>query len=453
MKRLLCLLLTGLMLFSAAACTENGQTAGTPAPADPVAENPAAEITPEPASPDPVSDPAVPITDPVSPVYSTDGAVPDVHGYADFADLLSASLLNGTQNRNLSPISVYLALAMLAEGAAGDTQAELLALLGCASLEELRGVCGAMLKTLSIDEEDSTLDLHDSLWMADEIAGEKVTFRENYLAVLSDGYRSEANTVHFGSLSAAQQIADWINEHTRGKIDVRADAFRFDPSTLAVLINTIYLKDGWSDAFHEENTEAGPFEGLDGTFDVDYMSRTDKNSVIRFGDGWVAYRVGLRNVGTVTFVLPDEGIALERLLGSPEAIGKLLRDGVEKTVNVRFKLPKFSFKDKMELETVLQSLGLRLSFTPAADFSGMSDAPCCVDSVLQESYVGVDENGIEAAAYTMISVKTTSYNPVELETVDFHLTRPFFYAIESYDGTLLFVGTVTNPTPHADASK
>ena len=46
----------------------------------------------------------------------------------------------------------------------------------------------------------------------------------------------------------------------------------------------------------------------------------------------------------------------------------------------------------------------------------------------------------------MITMKATGFfNPVELETVEFHLTRPFFYAIESYDGTLLFVGTVTTP--------
>ncbi len=449
MKRLLCLLLTGLMLFSAAACGAQPKPAGEDGPDAPVAEN--ATDTPEQTTDAPdggavgVSDPVTPEPLPVEPG--------NVHDYADFANLLSAALLTGTQNRNLSPISVYLALAMLAEGAEGDTLTELLALLGCETLEELRGVCGAMLETLSIDEDGSTLDLHDSLWMANEIGGVPVTFRESYLNRLGEVYRSEANTVEFGTLSAAQQIADWINKHTRGKIEVSPDSFRFDARTLAVLINTIYLKDGWSDAFKLENTETGSFEGLSGAFDVDYMTRFDKNAVIRFGDGWTAYRVYLRNVGYMTFVLPDEGIALEKLLGTPDAIDKLLHAGVEKTVNVSLKLPKFEFKDKMELEKVLEALGLQKTFTPAADFSGMCDAPCCVDSVLQESYIGVDENGVEAAAYTMISVKTTAFNPVELETVNFHLTRPFFYAIESYDGTVLFIGTVTEPTAHANVQK
>ena len=58
----------------------------------------------------------------------------------------------------------------------------------------------------------------------------------------------------------------------------------------------------------------------------------------------------------------------------------------------------------------------------------------------------MDEDGVEAAAYTMVAMRATGYyNPVELETIEFHLTRPFFYAIENYDGTVLFVGTVTTP--------
>ncbi len=488
MKRLLCLLLTALMVLSAAACTARIPQASeqntdkpertpessievTVPPAEP---EPTIEVTEPPVEPDPSTEPASPgepaespipltpienppiqpgqpleppieLTDPIPPVYSPDGVKPEVNSYGDFSNLLSAALLSGTENRNLSPISVYLALAMVAEGAEGDTQTELLNLLGCKDLAELRGVCGTMLAQFSIDEERSTLDIHNSLWMADEIYGNPVTFREDYLKVLAETYRSEANTVKFGSQSAKLQIAKWITEHTRGKIQISPDALDFDPSTLAVLINTIYLKDGWAETFDPMRTETDTFFGYDGETTADYMHRFDKNSVVRQGDGWIAYRVYLARVGWITFVLPDEGVELNKLLGSPEAIDKLLHAGIEKNFDVSLMIPKFKFQDKMELTSILQSLGLELSFTPAADFSGMSDLPACINSVLQESYIGVDENGVEAAAYTMISVKTTSYNPVELERLDFHLTRPFFYAIESRDGTVLFIGTVTNP--------
>ena len=483
MKRILCLFLTALMLLSAAACTANNPQPAEgsavkndtaepePAPAPEPEPEPAPndgdktepEPVPEPApnagdktEPEPVPDPGektpenpggpIDLTDPVQPVYDTEGKKPEVNGYGDFSNLLSAALLSGKQNRNLSPISVYLALAMLTEGAAGETQAELLALLGCKSLEELRGVCGAMLATFSIAEEHSTLDIHNSLWMADEIGGEPVAFKDAFLKSLSDNYGSEANTVRFGTESAKKQIADWITAHTRGKIKISPDALDFDPSTLAVLINTIYLKDGWSETFDPSRNESDTFYAPDGEMQVDYMVRFDKNGVVRQGDGWTAYRVFLARVGWVTFVLPDEGVELSKLLGTPDAIDKLLHAGYEKNFDVSLKIPKFKFQDKMELTPILQSLGLDHCFNPSADFSGMSDFSACVDSVLQESYIGVDENGVEAAAYTMISVRTTAFNPVELEKLEFHLTRPFFYAIESRDGTVLFIGTVTNPT-------
>ena len=77
----------------------------------------------------------------------------------------------------------------------------------------------------------------------------------------------------------------------------------------------------------------------------------------------------------------------------------------------------------------------------------MGDFDACISKVLQESYIGVDENGVEAAAYTMIALAGMSaMEPKDLPEIDFFLTRPFLYAIEAYDGTVLFIGTVTAPT-------
>ncbi len=467
MKRMLCILLTALMLFPAAGCVQlyPGKETERPAeenptgiPGETTTEDPVLDPRDQPIvfepieNPpiqfdEPIGKPPIELTDPIPPVYDPMGGAPEVGGYADFTNLLSAALLSGTQNRNLSPISVYLALAMVTEGAKGETQAELLKLLGCSSIEDLRGICGGMLERLSIDEEGSTLDIHDSLWMAKEIGGMPVSIREDYLKRLADIYRSEANAVEFGTKAASKQIADWINEQTRGKINVSPDAMNFDPGTLAVLINTIYLKDGWAEKFDEKATESGEFKTPDGTMDVDYMSRRDDGRAVRFGEGWMAYRVYLSRIGWVTFVLPDEDVPLDTLFGSPDAIDKLLHSGAERTYDVSLKIPKFEFLDKMELSDVLKALGIPMSFTSEADFTGISDTSSCIDRVIQESYIGVDENGIEAAAYTMISMKTTGFHePVEREKIDFHLTRPFFYAIETYEGEVLFIGTVTNPS-------
>ena len=453
MKRTLLRIVAGLLLISFAACTtmkpmqqpNTPNATGTLTPIELPSQWPEEPIVTDP--------PVVPISegDDIEPEEPTDLSLPDVSCYADFAHVLCASLIDGKSNRNFSPISVYLALAMLTEGAGSVTRAELLRLLGCESIEQLRGVVAGMLETLSIDEDTSKLDLHNSLWMAKDVNGLPVEFNDAFLTELAETYRSEANTVEFGKQSASQQIADWVRTQTRDKIKLDPSAFQFEPSTIAVLINTIYLKDNWAQSFSETSTEPGAFYGLNEkgqpeTMTVDYMRRFDKNCVVSQGDGWLRYRVYLSRIGYVSFVLPDEGVSLDHLLGSPEALDKLLHQGVDKAFDVSLMIPKFSFQDKAELTALLASLGLLHCFNPGADFTNMCDASCMVDSVLQESFIGVDENGVEAAAYTMITMRNTAFSPVERERLDFHLTRPFLYAIESHDGTLLFVGTVTEPS-------
>jgi len=370
----------------------------------------------------------------------------EIAGYAGFSDVLSAKVLDGTKNRNLSPISVYLALAMAAEGASGETQSDMLKLLGCSSIEELRGVCGAMLETLSLDSEKSVLAFADSVWMADR---DGMTFRDAYLKTLSDVYRSEANAVRFGTKEAAEQIADWIREHTRGKIDVSPEALPFSADTVAVLINAVYLKVAWSDAFYEGATASGAFDGPDGRLTVDYMHRRADNSSIVQGDGFLRYSLPLCQFGRMTFVLPDEGVSLSDLLGSPEKLHALLCGGESIEAHVDVKLPKFAFQDQIDLSDALIALGAGRAFSSEADFSGMFADRCsiAISDVLQGSYIGVDEKGVEAAAYTLVAMDELMEMPRELPEIDFHLTRPFLYVIESRDGTVLFIGTVTSPSP------
>ena len=126
MKRLLCMILTGLMLFCAA-CTAAPGTQRAEAPAEateqpypsdeanfvpdvPVETEAPIELQPienPPIQPgDSIENPPIELTDPIQPVYDLMGNMPEVSGYADFSALLSATLLSGKQNRNLSPISV-----------------------------------------------------------------------------------------------------------------------------------------------------------------------------------------------------------------------------------------------------------------------------------------------------------------------------------------------------------
>jgi serpin B len=57
----------------------------------------------------------------------------------------------------------------------------------------------------------------------------------------------------------------------------------------------------------------------------------------------------------------------------------------------------------------------------------------------------MDENGVEAAAYTIIEMETGSAAPPE-EQIEMNLNRPFLFTITSREGAVLFIGVCGNPT-------
>ena len=59
--------------------------------------------------------------------------------------------------------------------------------------------------------------------------------------------------------------------------------------------------------------------------------------------------------------------------------------------------------------------------------------------------VAVDEEGVTAAAYTVMMMCGTAAPPEE--EVDFVLNRPFVFAITGTDGLPLFAGIVHQPQP------
>lgn len=58
--------------------------------------------------------------------------------------------------------------------------------------------------------------------------------------------------------------------------------------------------------------------------------------------------------------------------------------------------------------------------------------------------VKIDEDGCEAAAYTILGVEATAMMGPE-EEIDFTLDKPFVFAITGIDGLPLFVGLVNQP--------
>lgn len=105
-------------------------------------------------------------------------------------------------------------------------------------------------------------------------------------------------------------------------------------------------------------------------------------------------------------------------------------------------VPKFDVKSSVELKDVLRALGVADAFdADKADFAPLTDGDAVVSSVMQAARVKIDEEGVEAAAYTEISVNDSA--PMEPPSVvEMNLNRPFLFVIFSDDDVPLFIGTV-----------
>ena len=115
MKKIICILLMGLLLAGCVQPYDGAQNSDTEA-------RPTVTVTyySEPTA-------MVPLVE-----------IPAIANYEAFMEVISAAVLDGRGNKNLSPVSVYLALAMACEGARGQTEAELLALLGAQDAADMR---------------------------------------------------------------------------------------------------------------------------------------------------------------------------------------------------------------------------------------------------------------------------------------------------------------------------
>ena len=85
-------------------------------------------------------------------------------------------------------------------------------------------------------------------------------------------------------------------------------------------------------------------------------------------------------------------------------------------------------------------LGMKLPFSNAADFSGISKSPVCVDVIRQKAKITVDETGTVAAATGLTALRVATFH--EPVITQMYFNRPFIYMIrESSTGAILFMGS------------
>lgn len=339
----------------------------------------------------------------------------------------------------LSPLSASFALSMVANGAAGNTQEEILNTLGFVgfSATEMNVYNQKLVKELVKMDRTATIGIANSMWM-----GKSFEPYDTYRETLEDYYDAEVKSVDFASDKTLKQINKWCSDKTHGCIPEFLK--ELNASTRLMLINALYFKGEWADSFDKDLTKDGDFHAATGRQKVSYMRRTadyrytanDRFAVAEFPYGNEAF--------SFTVVLPNEGVGVSECLSALDADewASVQSEMTKRELNVR--LPKFELEGENDLIPLLKKLGIQDAFAGAADFSNLSKDPLFISMVKQATYFRVDEEGAEAAAVTNVGFDLLAPGPgYEPTVINFHVDRPFlFFLTEKSTGTILFMGKI-----------
>ena len=389
--------------------------------------------------------PPAPPTGLPRPLTAPEQRVRDASNDFAFGLLREVNRAHRDSNVFISPLSASVALGMTLNGAQGATLDAMRVALGVAGAPEAElneGYKGLMALLRELDQS-TEIRIANSVW-----ARNGLPVNPAFTATLGSYFGATARTLDFRAPSAAPTINAWVSESTNGKIKTIVDP-PIPADVVMYLINAVYFKGVWRDAFDPALTRDDRFAAPGGPVAVRMMQRKARWAVVR-ADGATIVELPYGNGAfAMTIALPDAGVSVEAFVAdlTPDR-WRRWTSALADSASVReteLQLPRFRLEWEDSLNGPLKALGMGIAFdSRQADFYRIADVRpdrLYISDVKQKSYVDVDERGTEAAAVTSVQVSQTSAGPPPVR-----VDRPFVVAIrERLTGSILFVGKVTRP--------
>lgn len=356
-------------------------------------------------------------------------------GMYDFSVKLLQTTCDRGENTLVSPMSVLSALTMTANGARGETLAQMEDTLG-GTVEQLNGALAGLGQ-----EEDSPLYLANSIWFAE---GGRITPDPDFLQVNADYYRAGVFEAPFDQTTVTD-INRWVKEHTHGMVEEILKEIPRD--TVMYLINALAFEGEWENPYENSDVWQQAFTNQEGKVQQVSMMHSEEQFYLRDDQtqGFVKYYQG----GRYAFValLPDKGISiLDYVKGLDGQQLKALLDNPT-SVPVAATMPKFESEMEVDLVEVLKEMGMDLPFDSAqADFTGLGTSPegnLYINEILHKAYIEVEEQGTRGGAATVVGMNSEGAPEEPEEQMVVTLDRPFVYMVVDTSSMLpVFMGTV-----------
>ncbi|MDE6201502.1 MAG: hypothetical protein K2M47_06480 [Clostridiales bacterium] len=376
---------------------------------------------------------------------------------ADFAGYSYAAYTE-QDNFTVSPISVYMALSLASECAAGDTRNEILSALGV-TREQLTTHFSTLYRSLEVEHKmdgktTGLLDLSNSIWV-----NEGTEVKQPCIDSLSNDYYAYSYSADFAhnNVEANKAVRGFVKKQTKGLID---KDFALSEETLFALINTVYLKTVW-------NTNGNDLSLTNDCYGFTTKDGSVKNTKLLQGyynagraaefDTFSTFYTRTNDGYKIKFILPKDGYAVDQVFTAENisTVNSITDYGeYDDTAGVRYKtrvlFPEYKCKYDSDIREILQgNFGIDLLFknhidySQACDFSTLSDRSCYCANVQHVTDLTVDRKGIEGAAVTVMGIDGDAA-PLETVEEDFIVDKAFGFIITDWQNITLFSGVVNN---------
>ncbi|KAK2711519.1 ipis-1-like isoform X2 [Artemia franciscana] len=354
-----------------------------------------------------------------------------------------------SSNIFISPYSISAVVAMVLAGAKGDTKRQILDALNLSEKSDediLTGFSALIGKTEGQDPANK-LNTANRVY-----AMENYKILESYSTLLEKYFGATLELKNFGDDKTRIDINKWVEEQTESKIKDLIPQGALDAMTRLVLVNAIYFKGMWQNAFDPKETVKEPF----------HLSKTDTTDV-QMMHIEETFRVGEnKELGVRTLEMPYKGRLLTILIVLPNEIDGLsaleekLKDNplawkqmeqLMRPSKLKVSLPKFKIESSVELSKIMAKMGMSDLFDESkANLAGISEKnDLFASAVFHKAFIDVNEEGTEAAAATGIKIEKKSAT-ILVEVSPFIADRPFFYYIRDVQSdAILFTGSFNRP--------
>lgn len=349
----------------------------------------------------------------------------------------TASKLFSKQDNNViySPVSLYYTLLLAACGADGETAAQLNQQLGIKESQQAAVFADHLYNIFNYDQELGKISLSASVWK-----DKNIKFKKNYIKTVKDIGHASIHTEDFEKGTLSAKMEEWVQKQTNGTV---VPHMTTDPDDVLYLLNTVYFYGEWREQFNRSATMTDTFYLADGgTVEAEFMLNGFQVHGFSKGDGFTRSFLDLKESGIMYFVLPDEGVSLDSFFESEDRLREVLEGGENISGQVDFQIPKFSIDTSLDGKNMMEQAGLHAVFSRDSDFSKMSDQNLFISELKQDSHLSINEDGVEAAAFTESQIMEAA--AIAEEKAEMILDRPFLFGIQ-LGNYWLFIGVCNNP--------